>query len=82
MSKSNEEFWYLLKFYYKKAKNASLTVKRTMTFMNGSKAVSVGVAPSWFKRFHSGNIDIKDAACSARPHKSMLFLKSGARLAY
>jgi len=30
-------------------------------------AVSVHVAQSWFKRFQSGNFDVKDASRSGRP---------------
>ncbi|KAJ0179306.1 hypothetical protein K1T71_005018 [Dendrolimus kikuchii] len=63
---SNEEIRYILKFYYKKGKNATQAAKKICD-VYGPNAVSVRVAQIWFKRFQSGNFDIKDARRSGRP---------------
>ena len=66
MSESNEEIRYILKFYYKKGKNATQAAKKICD-VYGPSAVSVRVAQIWFKRFQSGNFDVKDARRSGRP---------------
>ncbi|KAJ0171889.1 hypothetical protein K1T71_012652 [Dendrolimus kikuchii] len=66
MSESNEEIRYILKFYYKKGKNATPAAKKICD-VYGPNAVSVRVARIWFKRFQSGNFDIKDARRFGRP---------------
>jgi len=62
---NKEELRYTLKFYYKKEKNATQTAKKIRN-VYGHDAVSIFVAQSWFKRFQSGNFDIKDAPRSDR----------------
>ncbi|XP_015189019.1 PREDICTED: histone-lysine N-methyltransferase SETMAR-like [Polistes dominula] len=47
-------------------KNATQAAKRICD-VYGHDAVSVRVAQSWFKRFQSGNVDVKDAPRSGRP---------------
>ncbi|CAK1595889.1 unnamed protein product [Parnassius mnemosyne] len=81
MSGSNEEIRYILKFYYKKGKNATQAAKKFYV-VYGPNAVSVRVAQSWFKRFQSGNFDVKDAVRSGRRIKSMPFLKKWSMIAY
>ncbi|KAJ0174870.1 hypothetical protein K1T71_009978 [Dendrolimus kikuchii] len=66
MSESNEEIRYILKFYYKKGKNATQAAKKNCD-VYGTNAISVRVAQIWFKRFQFGNFDIKDARRSGRP---------------
>jgi len=66
MSENKEEVRYILKFYYKKGKNAKQTAKKICD-VYGHDALSVRVAQSWFKRFQSGNFDVKDAPRSGRP---------------
>lgn len=66
MSESKEEIRYILKFYYKKGKNATQAAKKNCD-VYGPNAVSVRVAQVWFKRFQAGNFDIKDASRSGRP---------------
>ncbi|KAJ0176514.1 hypothetical protein K1T71_007693 [Dendrolimus kikuchii] len=56
----------ILKFYYKKGKNATQATKKNCD-VYGPNAVSVRVAQIWFKRFQSGNFDIKDTRRSDRP---------------
>ena len=63
MSESDEEIRYILKFYYKKATQAT----KKICDVYGPSAVSVRVAQIWFKRFQSGNFDVKDARHSGRP---------------
>ena len=58
MSEYNEEIRYILKFYYKKGKNATQAAKKICDIY-GPSAVSVRVAQIWFKRFQSGNFDVK-----------------------
>ncbi|KAL0842348.1 hypothetical protein ABMA28_014470 [Loxostege sticticalis] len=62
MSESNEE----IRFYYKKSKNITQAAKKICD-VYGSSAVSMRVAQIWFKRFQSGNFDVKDARRSGRP---------------
>jgi len=64
MGENKEEIRYILKFYYKKGKNA--TAKKICD-VYGHDAVSVRVTQSWFKRFQFGNFDVKDASRSGRP---------------
>ena len=66
MNESNEEIRYILKFYYKKGKNATQVAKKICD-VYGPSAVSVRVVQIWFKRFQSGNYDVKDARRSGRP---------------
>ncbi|GBP11395.1 Histone-lysine N-methyltransferase SETMAR [Eumeta japonica] len=66
MSESNIEIRYILKFYYKKGKNATQAAKKICD-VYGPNAVSVRVAQNWFKRFQSGNFDVKDEPRSGRP---------------
>ena len=66
MSEEKEEIRYILKFYYKKGKNATQAAKKICD-VYGHDAVSIRVAQSWFKRFQSGNFDVKDAPRSGRP---------------
>ncbi|KAJ0174156.1 hypothetical protein K1T71_010302 [Dendrolimus kikuchii] len=66
VAESNEEIRYILKFYYKKGKTATQAAKKICD-VYGPNAVSVRVAQIWFKRFESGNFDIKDARRSGRP---------------
>jgi len=56
----------ILKFYYKKGKNTTKAAKKICD-VYGYDAVSVRVAQSWFKRFQSGNFDVKDVLCFGRP---------------
>ncbi|CAH2264971.1 jg5038 [Pararge aegeria aegeria] len=65
MSKSNEEIRYILKFYYKIGKNAMQAAKKICD-VYGPSAATVRVAQIWFKRFQSGNFDVKDAPRSGR----------------
>jgi len=64
MSKNKEKIRYILKFYYKKGKNATQAAKK-LCDVYGHDAVRV--AQIWFKRFQPENFDIKDAPRSARP---------------
>ncbi|XP_020298171.1 histone-lysine N-methyltransferase SETMAR-like, partial [Pseudomyrmex gracilis] len=66
MSEEKEEIRYILKFYFKKGKNATQAAKKICD-VYGHDAVSIRVAQSWFKRFQSGNFDVKDAPRSGRP---------------
>ncbi|KAA5785601.1 hypothetical protein F3H09_31080 [Pseudomonas aeruginosa] len=72
MSESNEEIRYILKFYYKKGKNATQAARKNCD-VYGPSAVSVRVAQIWFKRFQSiqfkrfhFNFDVKDTRRSGR----------------
>jgi len=56
-------FWNLFEFYYKKGKTATQAAKKICD-VYGHDAVCV--AQSWFKRFQSGNFNVKDALHSGR----------------
>jgi len=62
----NKEIRYILKFYYKKEKNATQVAKKICN-VYGHDTVSARVTQSWFKRFLSGNFNVKDAPHSGRP---------------
>lgn len=66
MSENKEEIRYILKFYYKKGKNATQAAKKICD-VYGHDALSVRVAQSWFKRFQSRNFYVKNAPRSGRP---------------
>lgn len=66
MSENKEEIRYILKFYFKKGKNASHAAKKICE-VYGEGAVSDRTAREWFARFRSGNFDVKDAPRSGRP---------------
>ncbi|EFN69608.1 hypothetical protein EAG_10774, partial [Camponotus floridanus] len=59
MSEEKEEIRYILKFYFKKGKNATQAAKKICD-VYGHDAVSIRVAQIWFKRFQSGNFNVKD----------------------
>jgi len=52
MSENKGEIRYILKFYYKKGKNAIQATKKICD-VYGHDAVLVHMAQSWFKRFQS-----------------------------
>jgi len=58
-----------LKTYLKKGKNATQAAKQICD-VYGHDAISVRVAQSWFKRFQSGNFDVKNALWSTNYWKS------------
>lgn len=60
MSESNERIRYILKFYYKKGKNATQAAKK-LCDIDAPNAMSVRVTQSRFKRFQFENFDGKDA---------------------
>lgn len=66
MSESNERIRYILKFYYKKGKNATQAAKK-LCDIHAPNAMSVRVTQSRFKRFQFENFDAKDAPRSSRP---------------
>ncbi|GBP58691.1 Histone-lysine N-methyltransferase SETMAR [Eumeta japonica] len=57
---------YILKFYYKKEKNATQATKKNIDVYE-PYALSIRVAQNWFKCFQSSNFDIKDEPRSGRP---------------
>jgi len=62
MSENKEEIRYILKFYYKKGKNAKRLLKKFVMFGDMMQYQYV-----WFKRFQSGNFDVKNAPRFDRP---------------
>jgi len=57
MNENKEEIRYILKFYYKKGKNAKAAKKCVMFMMQYQHVWHKAGS----KRFQSGNFDIKDA---------------------
>jgi len=66
MSENKKEIRYILKFYYKKGKHAIQATKKICD-VYGHGTVSVRMVQSWFKRFQSGNFDVKNTLRSGRP---------------
>lgn len=63
---NKEEIRYLLKFYFKKRKNATYAVKKICD-VYGPDTVSERSAREWFSRFRAGIFEVKDAPRSGRP---------------
>ena len=68
MNVCGEEVQYILKFYYKKSKNA-MNVANNICEVYGPNAVSISVAQTWFKQasFKSRNFSVNDEVCFKRP---------------
>ena len=66
MNVCDKEIRYILKFYYKKGKNATNAANK-ISAVYRPNAVSIRVAQMWFKRLKSGNFCVKDEVRSGRP---------------
>ena len=59
MNVCDEKIRYILKFYYKKRKNATNAVNKICVIYRPN-AISIRVAQMCFKRFKSENFSVKD----------------------
>ena len=66
MNVCDEEIRNILKFYYKKVKNATNAANKIYA-VYGLNAISTRVAQMRFKRFKSGNFSVEDEVRSGRP---------------
>lgn len=66
MSEISAKIRYALQFYYDKGTNAAQAHKQICA-VYGQDALSKETARRWFRRFRSGNFDVKDAPRSGRP---------------
>ncbi|QQP37601.1 Histone-lysine N-methyltransferase SETMAR, partial [Caligus rogercresseyi] len=57
MDISKEKICHILQYFFDKGKNASQTAEN----------VNTSHVQFWFRRFRSGNFDVKDAPRSGRP---------------
>ncbi|EFN83611.1 Histone-lysine N-methyltransferase SETMAR, partial [Harpegnathos saltator] len=63
---NKEKIRYILQFCFDKGENASQAAE----IVNGvydPDTVTANHAQFWFRRFRSGNFDVKDASCTGRP---------------
>jgi len=66
MDISKETIRYILQFFFDKDENASQTAENVNN-VYGPDTVTANHAQFWFRRFRSGNLDVKDAPRSGRP---------------
>lgn len=66
MDFSKHKIRYILQFYFDKGENASQAAEN-MNNVYGPDTVTANHAQYWFRRFRSGNFDVKDASRSGRP---------------
>ncbi|GBP54166.1 hypothetical protein EVAR_43191_1 [Eumeta japonica] len=59
MNESNVGIRYILKLYYEKGKSPAQAAKKICD-VRRPNAISVRAAQNWFKRFQSGNFDVKE----------------------
>lgn len=66
MDLSKEKIRYILQFFFDKGENASQAAENVNS-VYGPDTITVNHAQFWFRRFRSGNFDVKDASRSGRP---------------
>ena len=66
MDTSKEKIRYILQFLFDKGENASQAAENTNS-VYGPDTVTANHAQFWFRRFHSGNFDVKNAPRCGRP---------------
>jgi len=65
MDTSKEKIRHVLQFFFDKGENASQAAENVNSV--GPDTVTANHAQFWFRRFRSGNFDVKDAPRSGRP---------------
>ena len=65
MDTSKEKIRHILQFFFDKGENASQAAENVNN-VYGPDAVTANHAQFWFRRFRSGNFDVKDASRSGR----------------
>jgi len=66
MNTSKEKIRHILQFFFDKGENASQAAENVNS-VYGPDTVTANHAQFWFRRFRSGNFDVKNAPCSGRP---------------
>ena len=66
MDTSKEKIRYILQFFFDKGENASQAAANVNS-VYGSDTVTANHAQFWFRRFRSGNFDVKDVPRTGRP---------------
>ena len=66
MEVNKEKIRYFLQFFFDKGENASQAAE-IVNSVYGPDTVTANHAQFWFRRFRSGNFDVKDAPRSGRP---------------
>lgn len=66
MEVNKEKIRYILQFFYDKGENARQTSK-IVNGVYGDDTVTENYVQFWFRRFRSGNFDVKDAPRTGRP---------------
>ena len=66
MDISKEKIRYILQFLFDKGENASQAAENVNS-VYGSDTVTANYAQFWFRRFRSGNFNLKDAPHCGRP---------------
>lgn len=66
MDTSKEKIRYILQFFFDKGENASQAAENVNS-VYGPDTVTANHAQFWFRRFRSGNFDVKDAPRTGRP---------------
>ena len=63
---SKDKLRYILQFFFDKGENASQAAENVNS-VYGPDTVTANHAQFWFRRFRSGNFDVKNAPRSGRP---------------
>ncbi|GFS86113.1 histone-lysine N-methyltransferase SETMAR [Trichonephila clavipes] len=66
MKVNKEKIRYILQFFFDKSKNAG-QVAEIVHGVYGADTVTANYVQFWFRRFHSGIFDVKDAPRTGRP---------------
>ncbi|GFW83698.1 histone-lysine N-methyltransferase SETMAR [Trichonephila clavipes] len=66
MEVNKEKIRYILQFFFDKCENAS-QVAEIMNDVYGANTVTANYVQSWFRRFCSGILDVKDTPRTSRP---------------
>ncbi|GFV22824.1 histone-lysine N-methyltransferase SETMAR [Trichonephila clavipes] len=66
MEVNKEKIWFFLQFFFDKNENAS-QVAEIANGVYGVNIVTANYVQFWFRRFHSGIFDVKDAPLTGRP---------------
>ncbi|GFT80495.1 histone-lysine N-methyltransferase SETMAR [Trichonephila clavipes] len=66
MEANKEKIWYILQFFFDKGENASQAAE-IGNGVYGANTVTANYVQFWFRQFHSGIFDVKDAPHTGRP---------------
>ena len=69
MESDKQHFQHILRFYYRKGKNA-VQVRKKLTDVCGKGVLTVSQCQNWFAKFRSRNFNVDEAPRSGRPFEA------------